>query len=312
MSILINKQTKVLVQGITGREGSKAAREMLAYGTKVLAGVTPGKGGQMVEGVKVFDTVREALSTYPNINTSAVYVPPVTLKDAVLEALGNGIKLIQIFTEKVPVKDAAYLRAAALVAGATIVGPSSVGIISPGESRVGSIGGANPDRMFSKGNIGVISKSGGLCSEVAGLLKNAGMGVSTVVGIGGEMIAGSDLVDIARLFEKDKSTRAIVVVGEVGGSYESTLAEEVAAGRIKKPCVAVIGGRFSEMLPSSTRLGHAGAIVEGEESSFEYKVKVLREAGIAVADKIHEIPLLLKRSTKHQARNPKQYLNPKV
>lgn len=307
MSILIDKNTTVVVQGITGREGSKATSEMLRYGTSVLAGVTPGKGGQAVEGVPVYDNMQEALTNHPRINACAVYVPPVTLKDAVLEALGNGLKLIQIFTEKVPIKDLVYLRATAQKVGAVIVGPSSVGIITPGQSKLGSIGGGVPERMFAPGKIGIISKSGGLCSEVAGLLKTAGLGVSTAVGIGGEVIAGSDIVDIGRLFEKDRNTIAVVVVGEVGGAYESLLAKAVVEGAIKKPYVAIIGGRFSELLPSATRLGHAGAIVEGNESSFECKVTTLRQAGVLVADKIHEVPALVQKQLVKNKSNKARY-----
>lgn len=268
---------------------------MLAYGTKVLAGVTPGKGGQRVDDVPVFDTVSEAIKAFPEINASAVYVPPVTLKDAVLEVLGSGIKTIQVFTEKVPIKDAALLRARAKQEEAMLVGASSVGVISPGLAKLGSVGGGNPQRMFAKGSVGVISKSGGLCSEVAGLLKMAGMGVSTVVGIGGEVIAGSDFVDVGNLFEKDKDTQAVVIVGEVGGSYETLLARAIKDGSLKKPYTAIIGGRFSEMLPSSTRLGHAGAIVEGEEGAYDYKVEILRDAGVLVANQIHELPVLVKK-----------------
>lgn len=295
MSILITKKTRALIQGITGKEGLRALEGMRAYGTKVLAGVTPGKGGQNANGVPVYNTVKEAIHRHPSINASLIVAPAPAVKDAVLEAIGQKIPLLTILTEHVPVRDSAMLLALARKRGVRIVGPSSVGIISPGEGKIGSIGGENPVHLFHPGPIGVISKSGGMAAEIAVMLNRFQLGQSTVLGIGGDQIIGSDFVDIVKLFGKDPKTHAIVVFGEVGGTYEEQLAEFVQKEKFKKPIIAIVAGKFTALLPSGTVLGHAGAIVIKGRGGYESKVGALRQAGVVVADTLEDVPLLLKK-----------------
>jgi succinyl-CoA synthetase alpha subunit len=298
MSILVDENTKVLVQGITGKEGTRATSQMTAYKTKVLAGVTPGKGGQEVEGVPVFDTVEKALAKFPEINTSFITVPKQGAKDAVLEAIAHKVPLINVLTEHMPISDTAYVAAAAKAAGVIIVGPSSIGIISPGKAKLGSIGGDNPRFSFSKGDIGVVSKSGGMASEVSFILKQAGFGQSTVVGIGGDMIIGSTFADLMVEFDKDKETKALVLFGEVGGTYEEEAAELIKTGGFNKPVVAFISGIFAEMMPAGTALGHAGAIIEGGKGRRTDKIKALEGAGVKIAQIPDDLPVLLKKILK--------------
>ncbi|MCP6717983.1 MAG: succinate--CoA ligase subunit alpha [Patescibacteria group bacterium] len=299
MSILVDKNTKVLVQGITGKEGSRATKEMLSYGTKVLAGVTPGKGGMEAEGVKVFDTVREALAKHPDINTALIVVPAPFVLDAALEAIFNKIPLINILTEKVPVFSVAKMIQSVKEHDVRIVGPSSIGIISPKKGKVGSIGSSGiADRVFSPGPVGIISKSGGMTAEISRILTDAGLGQSTVVGIGGDLFVGSDFLDIALEFEKDKQTKALVIFGEVGGVYEEKLANAMEQGIITKPIIALIAGQFSKNLPQDTVLGHAGAIVSEGKGSADSKIKHLKKAGGLVARTPEEIPVLIKKILK--------------
>ncbi|PIR87504.1 MAG: succinate--CoA ligase subunit alpha [Candidatus Harrisonbacteria bacterium CG10_big_fil_rev_8_21_14_0_10_49_15] len=297
MSILVNEKTKVLIQGITGHEGSRAAKEMLAYGTQVVAGVTPGKGGQRVEGVPVYNTVAQAVDKHPEINTSLIVVPAFAVLDAALEAMLNGIQLVNILTELVPPRECAEIYAWSRRTGSRVIGPASVGIISPGKGKIGSIGSGGVSSIFKPGPIGVVSKSGGMTSEIAVILSRAGLGQSTALGIGGEQIIGSDFVDIMELFEADKQTKAIVMFGEVGGSYEERVAEYVLAGKLTKPIVAVIGGKFTNKLPQGTVLGHAGAIVGKGKGSYESKTKAMKRAGIRLANTLEEIPEIIKRIT---------------
>lgn len=296
MAILIDKNTRVLVQGITGNEGSRACKEMLVYGTQVVAGVTPGKGGQTVEGVPVYNTVFEALDSHPEINTSLITVPAAFAKDAALEAIDAHIPLIDILTEHVPTADAAYIVAAARRQGVRVVGPSSVGIISPGVAKIGSIGSGEVKKVFTSGPIGVVSKSGGMTAEVSATLSRAKLGQSTVIGIGGDAIIGSDFVDLLELFEKDSETKAVVLFGEVGGTYEELAAAFIKRGGFKKPVVALVAGSFTETLPQGTVLGHAGAIVSRGRGSYASKVKALKAAGVMVVDILDEVPGMLRKS----------------
>src|SRR3972149_12259051 len=266
MAILIDRNTKVLVQGITGKEGSRAAEQMLKYGTKVLAGVTPSKGGQEVLGVPVFNTIKEALEKFPEINTTSIAVPGAFAKSAILEAVDAKVPLVHVLTEHVPIYDTALVYAKAREARVRIVGPSSIGIISPGQAKLGSIGGDNPSFSYATGNIGVISKSGGMTSEISFILKKAGLGVSTAVGIGGDLIIGSTFADLLLLFEKDPDTRAVVLFGEVGGTYEEEAADFIKRGGFTKPVAAFISGLFAETLPNSLALVHAGAIIKRGKS----------------------------------------------
>ncbi|MEX0616519.1 MAG: succinate--CoA ligase subunit alpha [Candidatus Woykebacteria bacterium] len=298
MSILIDKNTKVLVQGATGKEGQRAIKQMVAYSTAVLAGVTPGKGGQKVETVPVFDTVEEALNKFPKINTSFIAVPKMGAKDAVLEAAAHKISLVNVLTEHMPISDTAYAVAYAKEKGVRVVGPSSIGIISPGKVKLGSIGGDDPNFSFTPGNVGVISKSGGMASEVSYILKKEGFGQSTVTGIGGDMIVGSTFVDLLELFEKDPETKGVVLFGEHGGTYEEEAAEFIKSKKFTKPVAAFISGLFAEMLPHGQALGHAGAIIEAGMGHRVDKLKALESAGVAIAEIPDDLPKLLKKMLK--------------
>ncbi len=306
MAILVNEQTKILVQGITGKEGSKVALQMKNYGTRVLAGVTPGKGGQEVHGVPVYNTIAEALENHTGINTSFVAVPAFACLGAMEEAIKAKIPLINVLTEHVPIQDTA--RALALVRSTSdggyevdsseverirIVGPSSIGIISPGLGKVGSIGGDDPRGVFSKGSVGVISKSGGMASEISWILTKNGIGQSTVIGIGGDILVGSTFADLMEEFEKDEQTKAVVLFGEIGGTYEEEAAEFIKSGKFTKPVVAFVSGLFAETLPSGTKLGHAGAIIYGEKGSYKSKIESLTSAGVSIAKTPDEIPMLI-------------------
>ncbi|MBI3109524.1 CoA-binding protein [Candidatus Daviesbacteria bacterium] len=294
MAILITEKTRVLVQGITGKEGSKATLQMKNYGTKVLAGVTPGKGGQEVHGVPVYNSIAEALENHPGINTSFVAVPNFAAYGALEEAINAKIPLINVLTEHIPIQDTAKAILMSKKAGVRIVGPSSIGIISPGIGKVGSIGGDDPRGVYSKGSIGVISKSGGMASEVSWILTKNNIGQSTVIGIGGDILVGSSFADLMEDFEKDEQTTAVVLFGEIGGTYEEEAADLIKSGGFTKPMVAFISGLFAETLPAGTKLGHAGAIVYGEKGSYKSKLKSLESAGVKIAKTPDEIPNLLK------------------
>lgn len=304
MAILVTEKTKVLVQGITGKEGSKVALQMRNYGTKVLAGVTPGKGGQEVHGIPVYDSILEALENHPGINTSFIAVPNFAAFGAIKEAIDNKIPLINVLTEHIPILDTAKAIALAKKANVRIIGPSSIGIISPGLGKVGSIGGDDPRGVFSKGSVGIISKSGGMASETAWILTKNGIGQSTVIGIGGDILIGSSFADLLIEFEKDEQTKAVVLFGEIGGTYEEEVADLIKTGnpstssgprRFTKKVVAFISGLFAESLPQGTKLGHAGAIVYGEKGSYKSKINSLTEAGVEIAKTPDEIPDLIKK-----------------
>lgn len=296
MAILVTEKTKVLIQGITGKEGSKVALQMRNYNTLVLAGVTPGKGGQEVHGIPVYNTVAEALGNHPGINTSFISVPNFAAFGAIQEAVEAKISLVNVLTEHIPIQDTARAIALARQNGVRVVGSSSIGIISPGVGKVGSIGGDDPRGVFSKGNVGVISKSGGMASEVSWILTKAGIGQSTVIGIGGDVLIGSTFADLLEEFEKDEQTKAVVLFGEIGGTYEEEAAEYIKSGRFSKKVVAFISGLFAEQLPAGTKLGHAGAIVYGEKGSYKSKINSLKEAKVVIAKTPDEIPMLIQKS----------------
>lgn len=286
MSILIDEKTRVLVQGITGNEGSRATQLMKEYGTQVLAGVTPGKGGQSVEDVPVYDTVKEAMENHHGINASIVYVPPFATKDAVFEAIANGVELLNVITEGVPIRDIIEMIAFAKIHGARIVGPSSIGILSPEKCRLGVIGGLNEmvRKIYKPGEIGILSKSGGMTNETAWVVRQAGLGQSTVVGIGGDVIIGSNFADLLLLFENDKQTKGVVMFGELGGTYEEQVAELVKNNEFTKPVAFFIAGRFAEQMQEGMAFGHAGAIIEGSKGLPSEKINTLRKAGIIVVE----------------------------
>jgi len=277
MTILVDQNTRVLVQGITGSEGSRHTLYMLQYGTKVVAGVTPGKGGQQVHGIPVYDSVEEALRRHPDVNTSIIFVPARFASDAVYEAVDNGIRLVVIITEHIPIHDAIRFVNYAKYKGTVIIGPNCPGVVSPTISKVGIL----PNSVYTrKGPVGIISRSGTLTYEISYHLTQAGFGQSTVVGIGGDPIVGTDMVEAALMFENDPETKYLVVIGEIGGDQEERLANLVREGKITKPIAAFIAGRTA---PPGKRLGHAGAIISMGVGTYESKVKALESVGIRVA-----------------------------
>ncbi len=284
MSILVDGATRVLVQGITGREGAFHTRQMLDYGTRVVGGVTPGKGGQSVEGVPVFDDMAAAVAE-TGANTSVIYVPAPHAPDAILEAADAGIALIVCITEGVPVWEMA--RVARYLEGKPVrlLGPNCPGVTSPGLAKVGIIPGA----IHRPGGVGVVSRSGTLTYEVVWALTQAGLGQSTCVGIGGDPIQGLTFVDVLRLFERDPQTRAVAMIGEIGGSAEEEAAQVIAA-ELTKPVVTFIAGRTA---PPERRMGHAGAIISGGSGRAEDKIAALRQAGARIADYPEQIAALL-------------------
>lgn len=298
MSILVNKKTRVLIQGITGSEGSRVCRDMRAYGTVVLAGVTPGKGGENVDGVPVFATVAAAKGAHPSVNCSLIVVPARFVKAAAIEAITARIPLVVILTENVAVRDSAYLIALARKKKVRVLGPSSIGIIVPGHVKVGAVGVGAMARAYAPGPIGLMSKSGGMTSEIAFALTRAGFGQSTALGVGGDTLTGLDFVDLYALFERDSETRAVVFFGEVGGTAEERVAEYRSTLKNPKPLIALIAGRFSALLPGGTTLGHAGAIVSEGRGSYASKVRALKASGVHIAHSVEEIPTILAKALK--------------
>ena len=297
MSILVGANTTFIVQGITGREAVNLTRECLDYGAgaKVVGGVTPGRLGREVHGVPVFDTVEQAVAHHgAPIDGSVVTVPPAFTKDAVFEAIENGIKLIVIVTERIPRRDVAQMVELASANGARIIGPNCLGIIVPDVNKMGGIGGPAKDaaKAYTPGSIGVISRSGGMTTEMSSTLTAAGMGQSTAVSIGGDAIIGSSYAELMPLFEADEATEGIVIYTEPGGRMEAQLAQWVAENNSRLPIVAFMAGRFMDEMPGMS-FGHAGTIVEGKEDTATEKIARLAEAGITVAEEISEIPALI-------------------
>ena len=294
MAILVDRNSKVAIQGITGREASMVTRHSIAYGTRIAAGVTPGKEGMEAEGVPVYDTLKRACRDH-HIDTSVIYVPPEFAYDAVMEAIGNGIRLILIITERVPRQDVARFLKVAEKEGCTIVGPNSVGIINPHDRvKLGAIGGDNPERCFKPGEVGVISRSGGMTAECSWMVKRAGYGVSTSVSIGGDPLIGSPPKAILKLFEQDPQTQAVVLWGEPGTSYEEDVADFIAEGGFTKPLIAYVAGSFVESMPEGTVFGHAASIVSGNTGRPSRKIRRLRESGAHVPDHFNGIIDVLK------------------
>ncbi|MFL5851133.1 MAG: CoA-binding protein [Solirubrobacteraceae bacterium] len=298
MSILIDASTTFIVQGITGREAVNLTRECLDYGAgaKVVGGVTPGRLGRDVHGVPVFDTVAQAVEANGGpIDGSVVTVPPAFTKDAVLEAIANGIKLVVIVTERIPRRDVAQMVEFADAHGARIIGPNCLGIIVPDVIKMGGIGGPAKDaaKAYAPGPVGVMSRSGGMTTEISSTLTAAGLGVSTAISIGGDAIIGSSYAELMPLFEADDQTEAIVIYTEPGGRMEAELAAYVTENDSKLPIVAYMAGRFMDAMPGMS-FGHAGTIVEGKADTAAEKIARLQEAGITVAEEIAEIPDLVK------------------
>lgn len=286
MSILIDQNTRLIVQGITGREGTFHTRQMLEYGVRVVAGVTPSKGGQTVEGVPVFDTVREAVEA-TGANASVLFVPALHTKSAAMEAIGDGVPLVITIAEHVPVLDMLEVYHAARYKGVRVIGPNSFGVISPGKSKAGFMA----HRIFSPGPVGIMSRSATNCYETVFMMTRAGIGQSTCVGIGGDMIAGSTFADILPLFEADEETKAIVMIGEIGGGEEEKAAQYIKA-HITKPVVACIAGKNA---PRGKSMGHAGAIVAADGTgSAQAKEEALKDAGVIIAENTAHIVDILK------------------
>ena len=300
MGILIDRDTMILVQGITGREASFFTPESLDYGARVVAGVTPGKGGQEVFGVPVYDCVKHARIKH-RIDASIISVPPFAARDAALEAVENGIRLLVIMTERIPRRDVAVLLDFARENGTRVIGPNSLGLINPGESKVGAVGGnvENALRTFTKGPVGVMSRSGGMTSEFANLLGQEGLGQSTCISVGGDPMIGSTFQDLFPLFQEDGQTRAVALFCEPGGIMEEEFARFYASQADPKPVVAFIAGRFADQMPG-TRFGHAAVIVEGDRGSTRKKREFMQEAGIHVADRLSDIPKIIKGLLNHE------------
>jgi succinyl-CoA synthetase alpha subunit len=297
VSILIDASTTFIVQGITGREAVNLTRECLDYGAgaKIVGGVTPGRLGRDVHGVPVFDTVAQAVENHgAPIDGSVVTVPPAFTRDAVVEAIENGVKLIVIVTERIPRRDVAQMVELATLRGARIIGPNCLGMIVPDVVKMGGIGGPakNAAQAYSPGPIGVISRSGGMTTEMSSTLTAAGLGQSTAVSIGGDAIIGSTYAELMPLFEADPQTLGIVIYTEPGGRMEAELARWVSENDSRLPIVAFMAGRFMDEMPGMS-FGHAGTIVEGKEDTATEKIARLAEAGIDVAEEISQIPGLI-------------------
>ncbi len=294
MAILANEKTRIIIQGITGREATIFARDSVDYGAKIVAGVVPGKGGWNVHGIPVYDCIKSALAEH-DAEASVISVPPATVKDAAFEAIDNGLKLVLIVTERVPRKDVVEILALAQIKGARVIGPNSLGIISPHKTKLGMIGGRPKDilKAYSKGNTGIISRSGGMTTEIANLLTCNEIGQSTCISIGGDPIVGSTYADLIPLYERDPQTDIVVIFCEPGGSMEEELAECVVKNRISLPIVAFVAGRFVDEMPG-IRFGHAGVIVEGRSGSTRNKIKLFKRAGIIIAEEFSEIVEIVK------------------
>jgi len=286
VSILVNKSTKLLVQGITGREGEFHTRQMIAYGTQVVAGMTPGKGGTSILDVPIFDTVREAVER-TGANASAIFVPPRFAPDAVLEAVDAGLEVVVCITEGIPVQDMVRGMAFIQKTPTRLIGPNCPGIITPEECKIGIM----PGNIFQKGPVGVVSRSGTLTYEIVYELTRAGLGQSTCIGIGGDPTPGTTFIDVLPFFEADPETKAVVMIGEIGGSDEELAAEYIKT--MTKPVIGFISGRTA---PPGKRMGHAGAIVSGRTGTAQAKVEALTAAGVPVADTTHDIPALVKKA----------------
>lgn len=289
MAILVDEKSRVVVQGITGREGLVRTRLMKDYGTLVVAGVTPGKGGDKVLDVPVYDTVEEAWEQCGPLDISVIFVPARLVKNAALEAIDAGVKFLTIVPDRVPIFDVLEIARLAKDKGAMFVGPNTLGIISPGKAVLGMIGGRaeRAREWFRPGEIGVSSRSGGMTSAISYYLTEAGLGQSTVIHVGGDAVLGLSHPEVMELFEKDEQTRMVAMFGEIGTTQEERVADLIDKGKFTKPLIAYVGGKAAK---SGTRFSHAGAIVEGTRGSYESKVQKLKEAGVHVVDSISEIP----------------------
>jgi len=285
MAILVGKNTRAVVQGITGSQGAFHTKFMLDYGTKIVAGVTPGKGGTDVHGVHVYDAVREAVELH-EANASIIFVPAPFAKEAAFEAIDAGLNPIIMITEGIPVRDTMEIVATVREKKITLIGPNTPGIITPGECKLGIM----PAQVFAKGVVGLVSRSGTLTYEIAAGLTKSGLGETTCVGIGGDPIVGLSFTDLLEMFRADKDTKAVALIGEIGGNAEEQAAEYIKKTSYPKPVAAYIAGRTA---PSGKRMGHAGAIISGKTGTADSKIEALRNAGVSVAEKPTDVAQLL-------------------
>jgi len=285
LGLFVGKDTRAIVQGVTGTQGSFHTKLMLDYGTQIVAGVTPGKGETRIHRVPVYNTVEEAVKKH-GANASIIFVPARFAVDAVLEALESGLKTIVIITEHIPVKDAIEVTARAKQHGATVIGPNTPGIITPGECKLGVM----PTHVFKPGIVGVVSRSGTLTYEIAAGISAKGLGQSTCIGLGGDPVVGLSFVEVLRMFEVDKRTEAVALIGEIGGNLEELVADFVSKEGYSKPVVAFVAGRTA---PPGKRMGHAGAIITGGAGTAQSKIDAFRKAGIEVAEKPSDVARLL-------------------
>jgi succinyl-CoA synthetase alpha subunit len=286
MAILVSRKTRAIVQGITGSQGTYHTKLMLEYGTKIVAGVTPGRGGTEVHGIPVFDTAQEAIDRF-KANASIIFVPAPFAKDAILENIDAGLNPVIVITEGIPVKDEIQIMEVARIKGTTIIGPNTPGIITPSQCKLGIM----PGHIFKKGSVGLVSRSGTLTYEIAASLTNSRLGQSTCLGIGGDPVVGLNFVDVLEMFRRDPETKKIAMIGEIGGNAEETAAEYIKKTKYPKPIAAYVAGRAA---PPGKRMGHAGAIIMGKSGTAETKIETLRKAGVKVALKPGEIAKLLK------------------
>jgi succinyl-CoA synthetase alpha subunit len=295
VAILADEHTRVIVQGITGREATSFTKDMIDYGTQVVAGITPGKGGQRVHGIPVYDTVRQALRDHP-AEATVISVPPALVKEAVIEAIECGITLAVVVSERVPRKDTIEFLEVARSCNARVIGPNTLGLISPGKVRLGMAGGPAADvrKAYTPGPVGIASRSGGMTTEIANLLTTRGIGQSTCIGIGGDPVVGSNFLDLIPLFALDPDTKVVVLFSEPGGVVEEKLSELVMAAPIKVPIIGFIAGRFVDDMPG-VRFGHAATIVEGTRGSTKSKIEMFRKAGIHVAESFSDIADIARR-----------------
>lgn len=289
MSILIDEKTRVVVQGITGRMGAVQTMHMLKAGTKITAGVTPGRGGSRVEGVPVYDSVEEAMAEQ-EINTSVLFVPAPVAEESCMEAVDAGVKLLILITEHIPTHDTMRIRAYVRSHGARLIGPTTPGVVTPGKCKIGIM----PTPLFTPGPVGIISRSGTMSYEMAGLLSTEGIGQTTMVGMGGDPVVGTSLVELLELFQKDRATRVVVVHGEIGGTQEEKAAAFIRQ-KMTKPVIAYMTGKVAL---EGSRMGHAGAVFIGKRGAMENKIRAYQEAGVPIADSPGEIAGLVRKALK--------------
>jgi succinyl-CoA synthetase alpha subunit len=286
MAILVDKKTKAIVQGITGRQGIFHTRLMLEYGTKIVAGSTPGRGGETIEGIPVYDSVCEALEGH-DANASIIFVPSPSAKDAALEAMDAKLNPIVVITEGIPVHDELVMARVAKEKSVTIIGPNTPGVITPSECKLGIM----PGHVFKRGRVGIISRSGTLTYEIAANLTSSGIGQSTCLGIGGDPVTGLSFTEVLEMFKDDPETESVVIIGEIGGDAEERTAKYISKTGFEKQVVAFIAGKTA---PPGRRMGHAGAIISGSSGTAEAKINALREAGVGIATKPSDVARLFK------------------